>query len=107
MVGKWLTMLKKIITWWLINRIKAINLINRHLLKKSFAAAKAAAKKEYEATGKKMWVVLVNGDFEAIPKKDFKEVWNRTPGMKFRSIAEWKKRVYEFDPNREQNNSGT
>jgi hypothetical protein len=75
---------------------KFIQKLNRYLLKKSFAAAEKKAKKIKEETGKKVWVFLWNGDFEAMTKQDFKIMWQCVGGLKKRSIEAWQKLVYEY-----------
>lgn len=76
---------------WLINKI------NSFLMNKSWRAALATAKKISESTNKKVWIILLHGEFVAIPKQDFKIMWQRNPKMKCKTIAEWQKTVYEYE----------
>jgi hypothetical protein len=74
--------------WW--DRI--IDRINNYLLKKSFKAAQVQCRKR----NKKMWIVLVNGEYVAMSKQEFKIIWKNTPAMKWLTIQQWQERVYEF-----------
>ena len=69
-----------------------IHKISNYLLAKSFKAAKIACSK----SNKKMFVVLINGEYVAISKMEFKILWQRTPAMKKLTIQEWQYRIYEF-----------
>ena len=74
-----------------------INKINTFLLNKSWQAALAQAKKINSGTGKKVWIILLHGEFLAIPKQEFKIMWQRNPKMKCKTIAQWQKTVYEYE----------
>lgn len=86
-------------------RKKFIHRLNTWLLKKSWNAALAEAKKINERTDQKIWIVLVHGNFEAIPKQNFKRYWHKNPKMKFRSLEQWQKKAYEYKGDRTKGNT--
>ena len=71
---------------------------NNYFGKKSWEAALAKAKKINTLTGKKMYVILLNGEYVAVPKQEFKIMWQRNPAMKQKTLADWQKHIYEYCP---------
>jgi hypothetical protein len=66
---------------------------SQYLLKKSYKAALADAEKLKKETGQKIYILLWKGDFEAIPKANFKAMWQQVPGMKKYTLQQWEKQV--------------
>jgi orotidine-5'-phosphate decarboxylase len=75
---------------------KFIKWHNNYFGKKSFEAALKKAEKINKTTNKKVFVVMVNREWEAVPKQDFKKLWHKTPAMKHKTIQEWENNMYEF-----------
>lgn len=86
---------------------RIIDAFNNYFGAKSFEAAVKKAAKINQETGKKMFVVLVGGDFAAISKQDFKRVWKSNPNMKIKKIDRWEKGLYEFKRNSKSNNTSS
>ena len=82
--------------YWERQKLRLIDRINKWLLKKSWKAADEKAKSISGGTGKKVYVFLWDGNFEAMPKQDFKRMWHNRPGMKKRTLEQWKKYVHEY-----------
>lgn len=73
---------------WMLTRV------NKFLLRKSFNAAMADAK-QLKTKGYKVYLLLWKGDWEAIPKQNFKAMWHAVPGMKKFTIQQWQKKMIE------------
>ena len=69
---------------------------NKYFGKLSFAAAKkACAALQKQVPGKKMFIILLKGEYIAIGKKEFKTLWKQNPKMKEFTIQEWQYKIYE------------
>lgn len=87
---------RKVITKWLRPVTdKIIFKISRYLLRKSFKAAMADALAIKKKKDQKVYLLLWNGDWEAMPKQNFKIMWHHRPGMKKRTIQEWERTMIE------------
>lgn len=72
--------------------IRIIQTLNRWRLAVSFQLAKW----ECEGSNKKMWIVLVNGNYKAMTKEHFKRSWRGNTPAKKLSIQEWEHHITEY-----------
>lgn len=89
--------LYKFICAWAVHfKIKFVQWHNNKFGKISFTKAQKAAdalRKLYP--GKKMFIILLRGEYVAIGKKEFKQMWKCNPKMKEYTIQEWQYKIYE------------
>lgn len=78
---------------------KFVKWFNNYFGRVSFNNAIKKCTKIHNATGKKMYIVMLNQEYMAIPKQEFKIMWAKNPAMKIRTLAEWQNYIYEFNPN--------
>ena len=45
-----------------------------------------------KVTGRKVWIVEVDGELKAMYKVDFKNMWNNTRSFKKHTVQQWEKR---------------
>lgn len=87
----------KLVCAWVAHfKIKFVQWHNKKFGDISFAKAKKAAdavRKLYP--GKKMFIILLRGEYVAIGKKEFKTMWRQNPAMKEFTIQEWQYKIYE------------
>jgi hypothetical protein len=76
---------------------KYVQWFNNFFGKKSWEKAIEECKTVAGLTQKKMWIISLHGEFVAVPKSEFKQMWHNNPRMKFRTIQEWQKYIYEFN----------
>lgn len=84
----------------MINWIKRIcHRFNQWQKKIKWNQALRQAKDFAAETNKKTWIVKIDGGNVIMSKAEFKHLWKHTPAMKFRTIQQWQKHVYELKTN--------
>jgi hypothetical protein len=85
-----------ICAWAVHYKLRFVQWHNKTFGKISFAKAQQAADAIRKLRpGKKMFIILLAGEYVTIGKKEFKELWKRNPKMKEFTIQEWQHKIYE------------
>lgn len=72
-------------------RRKLLYRFNKYFLQKSYKAAMQDAL-QLKAGGLKVYLLLWKGEWEAMPKQNFKTMWHSRQGMKKFTIQQWEKK---------------
>ncbi len=81
---------------WIVKKVQQLNAWQKKI---KFNQAIKKATSFAAESGKKIWMVKIDGHYVTMSKNEFKELWKRNPAMKFRTIQQWRNHVHEFNGN--------